>query len=230
MVANVPHVTMAPAARGVARMGREDSRYFPYYTRPWISDGDFDAREDPHITEQQARAIDCAIDQYNEVIAASVRQARLDGLDWYLFDVATVLDRMAQRRYIETPAARPAWWRPYPLPPAVEALRPKPDTRFFASGPGGRTEGGLFSLDGVHPTTIGYGILAQEVIRLMELAGVTFFAGDGVTPRASPVNVDFERVIRRDSLISDPPRSVDSDKRLIGWLDEVGDFFARMLP
>src|SRR5262249_43566643 len=110
IIANVPHVTIAPIARGVARKVREDSRYFPFYTRPWIRDEDFDQRDDPHLTEQQARAIDSAIDQYNEVIAAAVKQARLNGLDWYLFDMSGLLDRLAQRRYIESPAARPAWW------------------------------------------------------------------------------------------------------------------------
>ena len=60
------------------------------------------------------------------------------------------------------------------LPPELLALDPVPTTRFFHSGPQGRTDGGLFALDGVHPTTIGYGIIAQEVIRIMDDAGVTF--------------------------------------------------------
>ena len=42
---------------------------------------------DPHITEDEARAIDSAIDAYNETIIASVAAARRDGLDWYLFDM-----------------------------------------------------------------------------------------------------------------------------------------------
>src|SRR5262249_35126202 len=115
IVSNVPHVTIAPVARGVARKVREDSRYFPFYTRPWIPDSQFDKNEDPHLTGQEARAIDSAIDQYNEVIADSVKQARQDGLDWYLFDIASLLDRLAQRRYIESPLARPDWWKPYDL-------------------------------------------------------------------------------------------------------------------
>ena len=62
--ATVPHVTIAPVARGIGRKVRQGSRYFSFYTRPWISDHDFDPSEDPHITENQARAIDSAIDQY----------------------------------------------------------------------------------------------------------------------------------------------------------------------
>jgi hypothetical protein len=158
-----------------------------------------------------------------------VKRGRQKGLDWYLLDLAGLLDRLAARRYIADPAARPDWWTPYELPPELQSLKPVPDSRFFASGPEGRTQGGLFSLDGVHPTTIAYGIMAQEVINVMQLAGVQFVLGDGTTPRTGPVRVDFKRLIERDTLISDPPRSVSSDLKLIGWIDEKVDFFRRLL-
>jgi hypothetical protein len=220
----VPHVTIAPIARGVGAKARKGSRYFPYYTRPWISDADFDAKNDPRITGQQARAIDSAIDQYNGYITKAVREARKEGRDWYLLDVAGVLDRLATRRYIEDPLARPEWWTKYELPAELAALSPLPDSRFLESGPRGRTGGGLFSLDGVHPTTIGYGILAQELINVMQqYAGVKFYLDDGSTERTGPVTADFRRLIARDTLISDPPRSLTSDVRLIGWIDQTLD-------
>jgi hypothetical protein len=149
----VPHVTIAPVAKGVGTdKVRRGSRYFPYYTRPWISDRDFNASDDPRITSQQTRAIDSAIDQYNKAIADAVKAARReDPRDWYLLDVAGLLDRLASRRYINDPAARPEWWTPYELPSALRRLIPAPDSRFFASGPDGRLTGGLFALDGVHP-------------------------------------------------------------------------------
>ncbi len=224
----VPHVTVAPLARGVATKVAPGSRYFPYYTRPWISDEEFDPAEDPHLTGAQCRAIDSAIDQYNDAIADSVRAARRDGRDWRLLDAAGLLDRLALRRYITDPAARPPWWRPYPLPDALQDLDPVPDSRFFTSTPQGRVAGGLFSLDGLHPTTIAYGILAQELIRVMEGAGVAFFSGDGKTPRHSPVTVDFGRLIRRDTLISSPPPSLQSDLAVIGWIDETIDLVKRL--
>jgi hypothetical protein len=223
ILGTVPHVTIAPIARGVGTKVRKGSRYYPYYTRPWIPDDQFDAKDDPHITEQQARAVDSAIDQYNHAITEVVETARKDGLDWHLFEVAGLLDRLAARRYIDDPLARPAWWRKYELPPEIKALSPEPDSRFFASGPEGRTQGGLFSLDGVHPTTIGYGIMAQELINVMQGAGVPFYLGDGRTRRTGPVRVGFGRLISRDTLISNPPRSIASDLRLIGWIDEILD-------
>jgi lysophospholipase L1-like esterase len=218
--ATVPHVTIAPIARGVGSKLHPASRYFPYYTRPWIEDGDFDANSDPHITDRQARAIDSAIDQYNDSICHVVSDARQRGKDWYVLDVAGMLDRLAARRYVDSPAARPAWWSPYELPSELAALRPRLDSRFFGSSREGRTQGGLFSLDGTHPSTVAYGLLAQEFINVMQRAGVRFFRPNGVTPRQEPVRVDWQRLISRDTLISDPPRSITADLRLIGWFDE----------
>lgn len=208
----VPHVTIAPIARGVGAKVRPGSRYFAYYTRPWISDDRFNPDRDPHITGAQARAVDSAIDQYNEAITAAVAEARRAGRDWYLLDIARVLDRLATRRYWEDPEARPDWWEPYPLPPELVALRPVPDTRFFTSDENGRRTGGLFSLDGVHPTTVGYGILAQEIINVMVGAGVRFDSGSA--------QIDFGRLIRLDSLLSDPPATVDAALGVLSWADQ----------
>jgi hypothetical protein len=227
--ATVPSVTIAPIARGVYKKIDPTSRYFPYYTRPWITDDDFDPGRDPHLTADEVRAIDSAIDSYNETIIASVRAARTDGLDWYLFDMGSLLDRLATRRYVATPWAQPSWWTPYELPAALQALDPVPNTRFFRSGPGGRTDGGLFSLDGVHPTTVAYGVLAQEVIKVMELAGVEFLGRDG-KPRPGPVQVDFERLLKADSLMSAPPASVSDSLSLLGWLDDKIDWVTKFLP
>jgi hypothetical protein len=72
----VPHVTIAPIARGIGRKIAPGSRYFPYYSRPWVNDADFSATQDRHITGEQARAVDCAIDMYNDAIQDTVKQAR----------------------------------------------------------------------------------------------------------------------------------------------------------
>jgi hypothetical protein len=114
------------------------------------------------------------------------------------------------------------------LPPELQALKPIPDSLFFRSDPHGRTAGGLFSLDGIHPTTIAYGILAQEFINVMHLAGVDFYYGDGKTKRPVPVQVDFQRLIKLDTLVSHPPSSLSSDLKLIGWFDEKMDLFRRL--
>jgi hypothetical protein len=225
----VPHVTIAPLARGVKGKVRSGSRFFRYYTRPWISDADFNPAEDhPYLTADDARAVDSAIDQYNEAIVDTVRAGRREGRDWRLLDVCGLLDRLASRRYVKDEATRPPWWTPYPLPDELVALSPEPDTRFFASGPDGRTAGGLVSLDGIHPTTIAYGILAREFIKIMVDAGVTFYDGAGAARDPAGVDVDFARLVARDALISKPPTSLSSDVALIAWLDQRIDVLSRL--
>lgn len=230
IIGNVPHVTIPPVARGVQSKYEPGSRYFPFYTRPWIRDEDFSPQNDPYITANEARYVDSAIDQYNAAIAKQVAAMRKKKKDWYLFDACGLLDRLATRRYLNDQLARPAWWTPYEMPDALSRLDPKPNCRFFRSGPRGRLDGGMFSLDGVHPTTIGYGIMAQEIINVMRLAEVPFYYQDGRTVRKQQVRVDFERLLTRDTLLSDPPRSLASNLDLMGWIDEKLDLFRRVLP
>lgn len=227
IVATVPAVTIAPIAKGVGGKVRRGSRFFRYYTRPWIPENEFEPRYDKRLTAMQARAVDTAIDAYNKTIVESVRAARNDGLDWYLFDLAGLLDRLAVRRYITDPAARPDWWTPYELPPELAALQPVPNTRFFLSGPNGRTDGGLFSLDGIHPTTIAYGLIAHEIIKIMDSAGVKFRTPTDEV-RNPPVGVDFARILAADTLISKPPSSLAGHLATLGWLDDKLDWVTKM--
>jgi hypothetical protein len=210
----VPHVTIAPLARGVYAKRAPGSPYFPFYTRPWISDERFDPAEDKHLTGEQAHAVDTAIDAYNDAITDLVGRARDRGRDWYLFEAAGLLDRLASRRYIEDPSARPPWWTPYPLPAALAALDPVPDSHFLTSdGRGGRATGGLFSLDGVHPTTVGYGIVAQELIDIIRLAG------------GEADDIDFAWLIEQDTLVTAPPQNLGPGLDLLGWADQALDLF-----
>jgi hypothetical protein len=223
--ATVPHVTIVPIAHGVGDKMRPGSRYFPYYTHPWIER--FDATVDPYVTGNQARAIDSAIDQYNQAIVQQVGAARNQGLDWLLHDACGLMDRLASRRYALDEAARPTWWTPFELPPALAALEPVPDSRFFTTASGGRTQGGLFTLDGVHPTTVAYGLMAQTFIDVMAGAGVVFTGPDG-QPRQGPVQIDFEKLIARDTLISDPPACVTSDLKMLGWANDAVGWVKKM--
>lgn len=230
----VPHVTIAPVARGIGGKVAPGSRYFPYYARPWVKDHQFDPTRDPHLTELDARAVDAAIDLYNARIEQVVRDARRGAddagpRDWFLLDIAGFLDRLAWRRYMTDPNARPSWWTPCTLPPALAALQPPPDSRFLVSdGRGGRAAGGLFSLDGVHPTTVGYGLIAQEIIKIQELAGVPFPDLTG-KPRQGPILVDFDRLLRRDTLVNHPPQNLDSTVDILGWADEHSGLLTRAL-
>ncbi|HEY7103075.1 MAG TPA: hypothetical protein VH573_15690 [Mycobacteriales bacterium] len=196
VLATVPHVTIAPIAKGVnpvspGQKWRPGSRYFPYYTDPWIDESDFRPNKHRNLTHQRARAIDSAIDQYNDVIVQAVREARRNGRNWLLFDLCSVLDGLAFRRFItdDTAAAEHDEWRQVPLPAPIADL----DTRFFLSDQTGRLQGGLFGLDGVHPTTCGYGIVAQALLDVLTADGV------GSTP------LDFAALRLQDTLNTDPP-------------------------
>jgi len=211
----VPHVTIAPMVRGI-RNKMPGDRYFARYTRAWFSDEVFNANRHPCLTGDHLRVLDFAVDRYNDHIVRRVREARTraDGpRDWRLLDVAGVLDRLAYRRFLIDDEARPEWWTPYELPDAYRELSPQPDTRFFRSDVYGRYEGGLFSLDGVHPSTIGYGILADEVMRVMGACGVRM-------ERARP---DFRALVAEDTLIADPPRRIASILDLIEWANNAVD-------
>jgi hypothetical protein len=219
--ATVPHVTVAPLARGVGAKP-SGSRYFARYTHAWITDAEFDPAINPYLTGEQMRAIDSAIDQYNYSIKQLVYAARTaeQPRDWLLLDICGLLDRLAYRRYIASPDSRPSWWdaKAYDLPAALKMLTPRPDTRFFQSDASGRTQGGLVALDGMHPTTIGYGILAQEALDVMAHADAT-----------PPKQVDFARLVSADTLISDPPRSLTGNLGAVRFVNEMVDIGLALL-
>jgi len=217
----IPHVTIAPIARGFGGKIDPASRYFEYYGRPWVPEAAFLEEPDrfPHLKADQMRAIDSAIDQYNEAICDTVRAARNAGLDWHLVDTCGVLDRMAQRRFVEHPEAQPDWWTPYEIPRALtDALGFTPTTEFLRSGPDGITAGGIVGLDGVHPTTSGYSIIAHECIKVMKRIGVAFLTPAGDI-REDP-DVDFAWVARQDTLLSQPLKSGVTTLELLGRLDD----------
>ncbi|HET9257237.1 MAG TPA: hypothetical protein VFO16_18840, partial [Pseudonocardiaceae bacterium] len=220
--ATVPHVTVAPIARGIE--GKPPGqRYFGRYIHPWIDERDFLPAFHPSLTAHQAWAIDAAIDQYNYSIKKVVYQARTGqpGRDWLILDLCGLLDRLAFRRYINDPTSQPSWWsrKSYALPDALAALTPTPDTRFFLADSSGRTQGGLFSLDGVHPTTIGYAILADEVLKTI----------DHATGVEKPRQIDFARYINADTLILHPPSSLAGDLRPIAQINTIIDVAQTLL-
>ncbi len=83
---------------------------------------------------------------------------------------------------------------PIPASPAHRLVTV--DTRFFLADENGRRQGGLFGLDGVHPTTSGYGVITQATLDV--LAG----AGLATTP------VDFAALRSNDTLNAQPPALV----------------------
>jgi hypothetical protein len=246
----VPPVTIPPVTNGVGgRMdtdlglaspyGSEDHpqwyrRYFRYYTRPWVSDATFRSIEDPYLTGQQAMEIDWTIAQYKRILLEAVahhnasRRRAHKPQDWFVVDIHWALERIAYRRYSEDPSVPPPpGWSPYEMPECLNRLQL--DTRFLRAKQGQRVAGGIFSLDGVHATTVAYGLIAQEFINVMQQAGVAFYWGDRSTPRVGPVIVDCERLLRLDTLLQSLPRTLDDVWDTLVDGDQILDIFKRAL-
>ena len=183
-IATVPHVTIPPISRGVmehrGRLPRE-RKYFDYYTHFWIRDKKFDPDRDPRLRAEDAAKIDGYIDEYNAIILDA---ATTHG--WHVVDVARLVDELAVRRNQGVPK------RSLPAPIADLSVR------LFEIYPNGEIQaGGLFSLDGVHPSTCGYALIAQEYIDVMKGVGV------------SVPDIDFAAIRRSDTLVSHAPRVLD---------------------
>jgi hypothetical protein len=70
------------------------------------------------------------------------------------------------------------------------------DTRYYDVDRSGRRKaGGLVSLDGVHPTAIGQGIIAHEFLKVMKEASV---------PGADPDKLPWPAIVASDTLYQDP--------------------------
>jgi hypothetical protein len=233
----VPHVTAAALAHGVRGRMPGNPEFFRFYTYPWIPAESFSHDHDPNLTGDQAMHIDGYIDSYNATIRALVSQAMVEDprRNWSVVDICKRMDSVAYSRYWdsadddknnELPDVRrkkgisdhdeyveelPEDLRKVTASGAMtpsedDPVRP-PDSRFFSSDKNGRREGGLVALDGVHPTTIGYGVIAQEFLDGMIKAGVV--------PQKS--RIDFAELVKRDSLVSDPPKCVRPEVRGFGW-------------
>lgn len=238
-LATVPHVTIAPLARGVGRGSEfrlpDDPRYFQFYTYYWINDAAFRPDEHPHLTGEQARVIDETIDQFNATIRDVVEQQQAAGRAWFVVDIADALERIAYRRYQEIGQLPPGGLYVFP-PKWLAALRasglPVLTTEYLTTTQGRLARGGLFSLDGVHATTMGYSLIAHEFIQVMrDQAQVVFRAGVTGAARPDPITINYTRLLQRDTLVRTPPGLLDDGLRILNWLEDwvgLGSILGRL--
>jgi lysophospholipase L1-like esterase len=76
--------------------------------------------------------------------------------------------------------------------------------------------GGLYGLDNLHPSTVGYAVLAEAVCARIQ-------ATEGIQP-ASPI--DFAAAFNADSLLTNVPASLDFSTLLINFVVDLGRLFA----
>ncbi|KMQ50078.1 hypothetical protein CHISP_3032 [Chitinispirillum alkaliphilum] len=214
-IATIPKVTIPPVSRG---WGDLHNGYFDYYTRAWLWDDVFDPCKDPFITRGQAQQIDTFIDEYNDYIKATCYKK-----GWNLIDICSLLDSIAFRRnqgvesYSWPKGAKEALANNQSTSYLVKNGKVNLDTRYLRlwetpqSHSGPIKSGGLFSLDGVHPTTICYGLIAEQFLDAMVDNGVRNIRNE--TPF-----LDWDHIVQSDNLITNPPIMLKDLRKLLSFL------------
>ncbi len=122
------------------------------------------------------------------------------GYKWYLVDTADILNRLAvKRNHLISSPEEPlrAYYRSLGINDhPLTRLDPVPSTLLLETNDRNRINGGLFSLDCVHPSTIGYGIIAEAFLRKMDEVGVY---------GAKPSHLNWDQIIAQDTLQQSPP-------------------------
>ncbi len=198
-VPTIPYMTIPPVTRGVNSDRSEcHEGYFDYYTRFWIWDEDFDPEKHPHMLREDAIELDLLIDRYNAIIRQLCNR-----YGFHPVPVGKHVSAVARRRLGVNAI------RPYPQS-FIDSLKSNPNTAHLVQNDGkvmlstdflqldeksGKlARGGIFSLDGLHPSTIGYGLIANIYKMTMEKAGVHF-----------ENELDWDFIIKNETLVSDPP-------------------------
>jgi|SRR5215212_2298942 len=238
-VGTVPVITIVPLAKGVGPEAEIDierpviapdgtceevadkSLYFRYYVWfPLDEDVVQEGGITPYLTIHDAIHIDESIRQYNRDIAELVRdlneahgyQPQEDKSKppkgkpqrYYVVDLADAMQRMAWRRNQANPT--------YEFPDYFKFIYPKVNTKYYYVNARGKlAQGGLFSLDGVHPSAIAHGLIAHEFIEVMARAGVEFTK-----------ELDWPKIFANDLLYSEPIT-------LMQWLYEHEELAERIL-
>lgn len=213
-IGTVPLVTIAPITKAAgtmrddievtewpvdkakpAPMGLQDLReplqktysygkHYPYF----LFADTFDIK-DKHLNQTQILHIDNVIRRYNRIIQEQVALAnqRLGKGRFYLVDIGSSLSEMAIKRNHANPV--------YQFPDYFQYIYPKVDVKYYGTDRKGRIQsGGIFSLDGVHPTAIGQGLIAWEFLKVMKTAGVSAANPDSLNWKAIFDSDDLRRV------------------------------------
>ena len=219
-VATIPHVTIPPITRGIGDSLRRDPRYFQHYVPFFIDKDDFDPR-DRHLTGQQAWEIDQRINIFNNIIRRIVADQNDDPTqrgEWHIVDICELLDSLAVKRSgaSDNPSEPLRQLLAKCLDHPLLTLPSPASVLLFESSNSEWKGGGFFSLDCFHPTTIGYGLIAEAFLAKMDKVGVNIEPSTGNAEDSEPVSdedrelrdwnrLNWQRLIEKDTLIQDPP-------------------------
>lgn len=210
--ATIPYITIPPVTHGINPDGSEPrDGYFDYYTHFWIWDDEFNPDIHNHLTREEVIELDLVVDAYNQVIRDVAHE-----YGWIVVPMNHFVNRLAYRRHYGKP--RPSYPEGF-----IDALRRNPQTEHLVADEdamrlsseyieldpetGKLKRGGIFSLDGIHPTTIGYGLMAGLFYETMKKNGVQFDRP-----------IDWDAVIASDTLVTDPPYLLQHLKEVLRFL------------
>lgn len=208
----IPYVTIPPVTRGINEdRSRKQLGYFDYYTRFWVWDSDFDPDRHPYLSKEEAIKLDQAVDEYNTIIRTVAKE-----YGWIVVPLNKYLSAIARRRLGGKLRI------PYP-DDFCEAMKRNPHTAHLVNSNGQSKlsteyiridrhkrrvyKGGIFSLDGIHPTTIGYGLIAHVYYETMQKHGVEF-----------QKKLNWDHIIASDTLVTDPPYLLVELRKLLRFL------------
>ena len=169
-LATVPSVTLAPLAKGVGNtICRTDpfdvikggAKYYEYYTY-FLFDEEYARTSETKLTREQVYTVDRYIACYNRTIYDLVdeKNKKYKIQRYHVVDINSAFLQAAYKRNNEEPT--------YEFPEEMSNRFPMVDTRYYhANTKGSVIQGGLVSLDGVHPSAIGQGLLAHEFLKVI---------------------------------------------------------------
>ncbi|MEH2423955.1 MAG: hypothetical protein V7K48_24535 [Nostoc sp.] len=194
-IGTIPLVTIAPLAKGVGSTTEIDvpgeekpSVYYKYYTYFPFEEDTVRETGTLYLTLQDTLYIDDCIRTYNKVIRKLVdsKNNQYPQPRYHIVDLANALQQIAFKRN--------AGQVQYEFPEYFKFVYPQVNTKYYHADTTGRLrQGGLFSLDGIHPSAIGQGLIAYEFLKKMKEVGV-----------ANSTELDWKSIFSSDQLYSQP--------------------------
>jgi hypothetical protein len=190
-VVTVPLITIAPLIKGVGDIITVENgnlMYSKYYTY-FPFEEEYAFKKGVNLGFNQVLHIENCIRKYNEDIVDLVMKQNLKSPNRYhIVDMCTVLNQLAFKRNGSFPK--------YKFPKYFDFKYPMPNTKYYHADVNGTLkQGGIFSLDGVHPSAIAHGIIAHEVLKVMQEAGVE---------NTNPETLDWDKIFETDTLYQNP--------------------------
>jgi hypothetical protein len=204
-IGTIPLVTIPPLTRGVGdttlieidpdcEVGEDENKseflYFKYYTHFFRDEAAILETDRGYLTLFDVLHIDDCIRRYNRIIKNLVTEKNrsLPQDRYHIVDMAKALQQIS--------FTRNAGKVQYQFPEFFRFQYPRVNTKYYHADQQGRLrQGGLFSLDGIHPSAIGQGLIAHEFLKVMQKVGV---AG------CDPDNLNWKQIFANDTLYNSP--------------------------